>query len=981
MLLHKIRFLLFCLLIAIPATIVVAKGPGPDIIPGELIIKIRSDQALQAQNQSPSTAMHRVTRFLDAYHVKSMHSAWKRQYNHLALRVLSRHGKSPSVLDEVKNDLSRIYRIHYDAKTDPRILARKLSRMPDVEYAEPVYIRHTTGVPNDTLYSKESAYLAAQNFPQAWDVSKGDTSVVIAIVDVGVDYKHLDLRNKMWRNLAEENGKPGVDDDGNGFVDDSIGWDFWESGPITSPVQDNNPIGDYSDHGTHVAGIAAAATNNTTGIAGTGYNCRFMAVKVGGTQSQPDAIGFGFEGIRYAMLNGADVINCSWGGDGGSRAEQDIINQATKLGVVVVCAAGNNDLNETFFPASYNHVLSVGSIGTSAGDFNVKSNFSNYGPYIDVMAAGYNIYSTVFNNGYGIKSGTSMATPMVSGLAGLIKAQHPNWSAYRIESQIRATATNIDSYNPNYQYELGHGRIDAYKAVTDSTPGLDVVSYDFVDNNGQKLVPGESGTLKIFITNYNITTKDAQFALTANQPNISISSPTTAPSVIATGDTTEVDFPVSFGSNYDLSKIPTFRLDMSDKSYSYSDFRFITYKKILYDVTQANNIQVSASSDGTIAYQDPYNPYEPGGSGFNTWDPNKKAYTGNYLFSSGLMLMANDSLLTDAVRSADSLNHGFKPENAFVVTPVNASETDGSGKFNTLNTKSFPYFDVHLQTYQFTDPSLNKTVFIKYTITNKSLSQATNVYVGLHNDWDLGDGSANCTGYLSKDSLLYVYDTVDQNEPYVAMAQLGNISSNLAIDNGYTGPLSRFRFGIYYDPTNPLYNGYTNEEKRNSLIAGDSIHTLTNTDVSVATASGPYTIDKDQSIVVGFVFAYGNSLTELQSQVEAARAKNAFSVSPITTGIEKTRQSDLPTETRLVGNYPNPFNPTTNIQYDLSKGGNVSITVYNLLGQKVTTLVDRYQRAGSYQVRFNGQNMSSGIYLIVLKTANHWQTRKMTLLK
>ncbi len=983
MLLTRLRCFLFCVLLVLPAAIVVGKGNGPDVVPGELIVKIRSEKALRELNQSSSMALHRVTRLLNAYRLKSMHTEWNNAYDHLAMKVLARHNKPSSTLDEVKNDLSRIYRVHYDAKTDPHILARKLARLPDVEYAEPVYIRHVTAIPNDTLYNYESAYLASQNFPNAWDVSKGDTSVVIAIIDTGVDYNHPDLKNKMWRNLAEEYGKPGVDDDGNGFVDDSIGWDFWESGDISAPVQDNNPIGEYSDHGTHVAGIATAQTNNTTGIAGTGYNCRFMAVKVGGTQAHPNDIGFGFEGIKYAMLNGADVINCSWGGLGGSKAEQDIINQATKLGVVVVCAAGNDNSNEAFFPASYHHVLSVGSVGTSSTTgFNLKSNFSDYGPHIDVMATGYGIYSTVFNNGYATKSGTSMATPVVSGLAGLIKALHPGWSAYRIESQIRATATNIDSYNSGYDYQLGHGRIDAYKALTDTTPGLAVVNYSFVNSGGQKLIPGEQGTLKIFVTNYNTATKNAQFSLSTSQPNITISSPTNPPTVIATGDTAEVDFPVSFGTNYDLSTVPMFRLDMSDNTYGYSDFHFISYDKLLYDVTEANNIQTSLSSDGTIAYQNPYDSFAPGGVGFNIWDPNTGAFSGNYLFSSGLMIMANDSLLADEVRSADSVDHGFKPENVFeATTPGIVSATDGSGRFNTLNTTNFPHFEVHLRTYQFTDPSINKTLFIKYTITNKSLTQATNVYVGLHNDWDLGQ-AINNTGLLQSDSLLYVYDTVDQNEPYVAVAQLGNVSSNLAINNSYTGPMSRFHFGIYYDPTNPAYDGYTQEEKRNSLVAGDSITTLSNTDVSVATASGPYTINRDDSIVVGFVYAYGNTLSDLQNQVEAARAKKVFTVTnpTIITGVEKTK-SEIPTETRLVGNYPNPFNPTTIIQYDLSKSGNVSIAVYNLLGQKVTTLVDRFQRAGSYQVRFDGQNMSSGIYLIVLKTANHWQTRKMTLLK
>ncbi len=984
MLLIKLRSLFIGMLLVLFATIVVAKGSGSDVIPGELIVKIRSEKALSAIYQSPSMAMQRITRLMDAYDMKSMHSVWDNAYSQVALKALARHNKPASTLEEIKGNLSRIYQIHYSAKIDPRQLAKRLSRLPDVEYAEPRYIRHITSVPNDSLYSREAAYMQVQNFPAAWNVTKGSSTVIIAIVDSGVDYNHPDLKYKMWTNPGEIPGN-GLDDDQNGYIDDVKGWDFWESGDnSTNIVQDNDPIGEYSDHGTHVAGIATAQANNTTGIAGTGYNCKFMAVKVGGTKDHPNDIGFGFDGIMYAAMNGADVINCSWGGSGGSQAEQDVINQATKMGSVVVCAAGNDNSDSPFFPASYRHVLSVGSVGapTSNGvDFNIRSSFSDYGTHLDVTASGYSIYSTVFNNLYGYKSGTSMATPIVSGLAGLIKTIHPTWSAYRIESQIRATSTNIDSYNPAYQYKLGHGRIDAYKALTVNTPGLSIVSHQFVDKNGQKLVPGEQGTLKIFVTNNNATTQNAQFSLSTNLANITVGDATKPPAVIAIGDTVEVDFPVSIALNYDLSTMPLFRLDMSDQSFNYSDFQYVTYEKLLYDISQGNNIQVSFASDGTIAYQDPYDSFAPGGIGFNIMDSGTGNFTGNYLFSSGLMIMANGEL-ADAVRSTDSVDHDFKPRNVFSVSaPGVVSATDGEAQFSTLNDPNFPHFEIQMETYSFSGQSIDKTLFLKYTITNKSLSQATNVYVGLHNDWDLGK-AVNSTGYLQTDSLLYVYDTNEANQPYIAVAQLGNVSSNLAIDNGYTGTQSDYRFSIYYDPGNPAYDGYTVKEKKNSLVAGDSIHTLNNTDISVATASGPYTIEKNQSIVVGFVVAYGNTLSDLQSQVEAARAKQVFAVTQpsVSTGVEQTT-NEIPTETRLAGNYPNPFNPTTTIRYDLSKPGNVNLTVYNLLGQKVASLVDRFQRAGSYQVRFDGQNMSSGIYLVVLKTDNQMQTRKMTLLK
>ncbi len=991
MLSNKSRFLFPIILLLLTGSVAAeGKDPGPQVIPGELIVKIRSEKALSALSQNIATAKQQIRDRLAAHNLRSMRPMWKEVYSRHVTRVLARHNRPSGTLAEIRNDLSRIYRVQYSGNTAPQELAKKLSRLPDVEYAEPVYIRHTAVTPNDTYYTQESAYLAAQNFPAAWNVSKGSSGVIIAIIDTGVDYTHPDLKNKMWKNMAEENGTPGVDDDGNGFVDDSIGWDFWESGNNgTNIVTDNNPVGEYSDHGTHVAGIATAATNNNLGIAGTGYNCRFMAVKVGGTQDHHDDIGFGFAGIWYAAVNGADVINCSWGGSGGSKAEQDIINQVAKMGTVVVCAAGNDHSSEAFFPASYRHVISVGSVGTSStGGFNLKSDFSDYGPYIDVMAAGYGIYSTIFDSSYGIKSGTSMAAPMVSGLAGLIKASHPDWSAYRIESQIRATATRIDNAN-YYSYELGHGLIDAYKALTATTPGLDVVGHEFVNANGNKLNIGEPGTLKIFVTNYNAATQDARFTLSTSQADITVGSSLNTHSVIATGDTVEIDFPVTIGDHFDLSQVPTFRLDMSDDTYSYSDFRFIHYDKFLYDVVQTNQVQASFSSDGTIAYQDPLNSLEPGGTGFNTFKPDSNVYSGNYLFSSGLMIMANGGKLADAVRSAGAVDHDFIPEDAFTVeSPGAISDADGEGLFTTDHHNigyPFPKFNIKLETYAFREASVDKTLFLKYTITNASDTTADSVFVGLHNDWDLGSDAINSTGYVASDSLLFVYDANDKSQPYVAVAQLGNVSSNLAINNGYAGPQSAFQFGIYYEEGNPVLDGYTDKEKKNSLIAataGDSIHILNNVDVSVATASGPYAIPRNKSIVVGFIYAFGDNLNDLLSQVRSARALRLFKVTPPSHIVPIERnESALPLTTRLKENYPNPFNPATTIQYDLARPGHVTLMVYNILGQKVATLLDKYERAGSYYIRFNGQNMSSGVYFVVMKTANRLQTQKIMLLK
>ncbi len=543
----------------------------------------------------------------------------------------------------------------------------------------------------------------------------------------------------------------------------------------------------------------------------------------------------------------------------------------------------------------------------------------------------------------------------------------------------------IDNLNTNYTGDLGHGLINAEQAVTANIPGLSVVNYKFVNSSGGKLSTGQSGSLKLTVTNNNTATQNATFVLSCAQNGITITNNTITKGIIALNDTVSLSFPVTIASDFPLNTTPEFRLDMSDNALNYTDFSYIDYSGLLYDVTQANDIQMSISSDGSIGYMNPYGTTDLGGVGFNIKNPQNNAFTGNYLFSSGLMIYDFGKPVANDVRSTDFLMHGFKPLTPFrIQNPGTVSAEDGTGTFDTSPVSGFPLLEIKMNTYAFSaDTSISKIVWVKYTITNQSGTTIGPMYVGLHNDWDLGSGYSNNTGYDAQDSLLFVYDTTDTNQPYIAVAQMGNVSSNLAIDNGYTGPADHYHFSIYYDPSTPGYDGYTDLEKRYSLMAKDSVTIQTNTDVSVATASGPYVLASGGTVNVGFIFAYGNNKGQLISQVRAARAKHLFNVDPnsIPVSVEKTLNPQLPSKTKLWENYPNPFNPSTQIKFDLAKTGPVDLSIYNILGQKVATLVNSEKKAGSYTIIFNADNLSSGIYFSILKTKNGIQTKKMTLIK
>lgn len=357
--------------------------------------------------------------------------------------------------------LRNVYRIEFSNTAGVNALAELLESENAVEYAEKIPLLRHCLTPNDPSFNASNQWGLYQiQAPNAWNIGTGSSSVVVAIVDDAVEITHSDLQPVIWVNTGEIAGNS-IDDDNNGYVDDRNGYDVANMDGNPNP---DAPASSY-DHGTHVAGIAGAATNNSTGISSIGFGVKLMAVK---STNSASAVTHGYDGIVYAAENGADVINMSWGGSGSSTTAQNIINYAYNQGCVLIAAAGNDNVSSQFYPANYNHVVAVAS--TTTGD--VKSGFSNYGSWIDVSAPGSGIYSTVPGNTYAIKQGTSMASPMVAGLAGLILSQNPTLPVDDVVNCILSTADNIDAANPSYVGELGSGRINAFQAMNCVTATL-----------------------------------------------------------------------------------------------------------------------------------------------------------------------------------------------------------------------------------------------------------------------------------------------------------------------------------------------------------------------------------------------------------------------------------------------------------------------------------------------------------------------------
>ena len=320
------------------------------------------------------------------------------------------------------------YDIEVKDGKDTEEVIEKLEDDPKVEYAEPDYLRSVSVTPNDYYWSIQWG-LSKIKAPAGWDQHTGSPSIIVAVVDTGVDTAHPDLADKIV-----------------------AGYDYVNN--------DNDPMDDHG-HGTHAAGIAAASTNNGIGVAGVGWNVKIMPMKVlSGTGNGYDS--WVASGIRGAVDRGAHVINLSLGGAGFSQTLKDATDYAIANNVVVVAAAGNTGSATINYPAGNPNVIGVGATDSS----DKIASFSTYNSTVDVSAPGVNIASTYWNSGqhaYAYMSGTSMAAPHVAGLVGLVKSKWSTYTVSQVADRIQSYSDDLGS--PGRDDYYGYGRINAQRAL------------------------------------------------------------------------------------------------------------------------------------------------------------------------------------------------------------------------------------------------------------------------------------------------------------------------------------------------------------------------------------------------------------------------------------------------------------------------------------------------------------------------------------
>ncbi len=475
---------------------------------------------------------------------------------------------APSVLNSRlllangSTQLSQIYILQLVTGSDIPSIAKSLSVDSRVVWAEPDYLARPAGntqaTPNDPLFASQWG-LTIINAEDAWDVNTGNSTVVIAMLDSGIQLDHPDLADKMWVNPGEIPSN-GIDDDNNGYIDDVQGWNF---------VSDNNDPGDDNGHGTQVAGAAAAATDNATGIAGTCWGCRLMPVKVmsaGGVANYSDIAA----GTLYAAVKGADVINISLGGYSNSHALEEAVQAAVNsYGAIVIAGAGNDDTTNRFYPAAYDEVMAVA--GTDQND--IKSEISNYGDWVELSAPAVDIMTTYMGGDYGPAEGTSFSAPFVSGVAGLLISQHPEWSQTLVWSQLTHTTDTLDGLNPGYGGLLGSGRLNAGAALTTvPTPMLEISLFRVNGDPLGRPTPGDSATLEITLSNGWMDAAGVTGVLTTSDPYVTITQGTADFGDIPSGgsgvSSPLYTFDVATGAGYDHPIVFNLQVNANGGGYS-----------------------------------------------------------------------------------------------------------------------------------------------------------------------------------------------------------------------------------------------------------------------------------------------------------------------------------------------------------------------------------------------------------------------------
>ncbi len=850
--------------------------------------------------------------------------------------------------NEPAPDLTTIYELHYAANLSVTAAINELLKSKDVVYAEPSFVYHLSYTPNDPDTSSAKNYFQKIiKAYQAWNISKGDTNTVIGIVDSGGDLDHPDLAANVKYNYNDP--IDGIDNDNDGFIDNFKGWDL-VGASSTNFIPDGDPNVQMggNDHGVHVGGDASAVADNNTGIAGIGFKCKLLFVKCA-PDPYENAIYSGYEGIVYAVDHGAAIVNCSWGGAGGGTFGQDVINYATAKGALVVAAAGNDGIDAAQYPSSYDNVLSVAS--STATD--KASNFTTYNYSVDVSAPGSGIYSTTYNNSYNSYDGTSMASPITAGAAAIVKSYFPNYIGMQVGEKLRVTADDVYSKSATrYKDKLGKGRINLYRALTETSPSVRVIQKDFTDKNNGALVIGDTISMNLRLVNYLDPTTSLVATLSSTSTAVTLLNSTINLGVMGTlqpQDIAPIKFIVKAGTA-ENTKV-NFKISYKDGAYVDAEYFSVDVNVSSLNIV-VNEIQSTATGVGRVGYR---NGDGTGGLGV--------VYNGvSMLYEAALMIGQSSSIVSNNARSETTV-----PDENFVATKrvakVNKAGFDfySEGAFN--DAAALPTQDLlisHREMAWSQKPN-DKFIIVEYKVKNTTATKLTGMHIGMFLDWDIVNSSANRLVWI--DSLkMGVAMSSAAGDPMGAVKLLTHEAT------------ANFYGQSYSIPGDPQENGFSIAEKYMTMSSGivnDSVgFTGTGLDVQYTIAAGPYEIDSAAEATVAFAFIAGDTLVDLQASAKAAQIK--YNQLALVSAVEGLVASNT-----MFKLSPNPANNSVTLKMNFPKSNTGNIIIRDQLGRIVKQFNQQNWAAGAHQQTINVSMFNPGVYFVSLQADGVITTEKL----
>lgn len=979
-----------------------------------------------------------------------------------------------------------------------------LEKDGNLVFAEYDAIMKEAYVPNDPQTELQWHIEKVQAY-QLWDFFRGDTTIVVGIVDSGTKWNHEDLRDNIWINQAElpgttinwasgtVSGGNGVDDDGNGKVDDVIGWDFFSN--------DNNPYQSYNgnDHGTHVAGCVGAVLDNNVGVSSAAGHVKLMISKHQSNTQASTSVSYGNNGIYYCADTGAHIINCSWGGPGGASQANTTINYATNQGSLVLAAAGNDNVDHASTPSYPSDATNAISVAAS-DQSDQKSDFSDFGTAIDLISPGSSIRSTIYNasgqNTYANFDGTSMATPVAAGIAAMVKATHPSATVAQVRAQLLGTADTIEQmYGTIYENKLGSGRVNAFKAIlSDIIPNLTIFgkTIEEVEGDGDNNPnPGEvirfNMTLEnefgwIDATNINAVLRCNINGVTLIDSTLNFASITSGFQGTSTNfakfstpssfNTYEIPFTLHLtanstaesGVNYVKDIIFTVSLSLMQAGWPYNVGSNSNSSPLLIDL-KMNNEKVlvfgdltgnvhALKSDKTEVAGFPVNVGNSimnGIAAANLTGDNKYeivaasgnsivkiiSHDGQVLATQTLdgaikncpviadvtgddafeIIIGTQSKKVFVMNSADlSIVSGYPVElEANIIANMATGKITGGAKDDIVVTTT-----QKLHVLSGSNGS-DVTGWPVTVISPSSIGPSIGNFDSNANTLEIiiaGSAAANCpiTIYSANGTILSTVNNPSSVKSEIAVYEANN--NNGANEIAYTdysgkfnlrtadlSPLTGFPVQISGAvECSPIVTDLNNDGLWD-FIFGDNngyLHAINSTGAENAAfpvycgsaiksspTIGYYDNDEDADILCNnsnsVVFIDYKSASGLNSWVHF-RANNRRSANFLESAVSNDEIVPATSETALFDNYPNPFNPNTTISFNLKQASNVKLSIYNVKGQLVNTLVNDNMTSGKHAVSWNGKNtnnksVTSGVYFYKLETNSYSSAKKMMLIK